>query len=211
MARDAKGEVCTDSGDRSDTFVEAQRWIAQSGIHAIVVPFADAFLPFLPKGSPSIQRSFPLLLSAIKACAMLHQRQRELDDQGRVIATLDDYEMVVPLLDDCFKLLASGGLTPAVRRVVEAVVAGEEISLSSLAKRLDRAKSTVSEQVHQAIEGGWLGNLECQKGLPSRLVRKDPLPDGNVSGLPSVDQLQRMRSATKSPTVSLLTLNEINA
>ena len=190
QAREAKGEVCVDSDDRSSTFIAAQKWIAQSGNHAVVIPFVDALLPHLHKGSVTILRSFPMLLSAIKACAMLHQRQRERDDRGRIIATLDDYEMVAPLLDDCFKLLASGGLTPAVRRVVENVPVGKEISLTKLAKKLGRAKSTVSEQVQQALDGGWLGNREWNQGLPYRLRRRDPLPDGNVSGLPSVDQLR---------------------
>lgn len=97
---------------------------------------------------------------------------------------------LLPLLDDCFKLLASGGLTPAVRRVVENVPVGKEISLTKLAKKLGRAKSTVSEQVQQALDGGWLSNWEWNQGLPYRLRRKDPLPDGSVSGLPSVDQLR---------------------
>ena len=66
----------------------------------------------------------------------------------------------------------------------------KEISLTDLAKKLDRCKSTVHEHVQQAIVGGWLRNLEWKPGLPSRLRRKDPLPDGNVSGLPSVDQLR---------------------
>ena len=132
---------------------------------------------------------------------MLHQCQRERDARDRIAATLTDYEMVAPLLDDCFKLLASGGLTPAVRRVVETVEVGEEISVTDLAKRLERAKSTVSEHVQQAIDGGWLGNLEWRKGFPFRLRRKDPLPDGNLSGLPSVNELRRiMGSDTKSRT-----------
>ena len=117
MARDAKGEVCADSDGRSDTFIAAQKWIAQSGNHAVVIPFVDALLPHLHKGSVTILRSFPMLLSAIKACAILHQLHRELDDQGHIIATLDDYEMVRPLLDDCFKLLRrSASSTASIRR-----------------------------------------------------------------------------------------------
>ena len=134
QARDAEGEVCPDSDDTSSTFIAAQEWIAQLGNHRIVIPFAKAFIPFLHKGSPTIQRSFPMLLSAIKACAMLHQLQRERDNQGRIIATFDDYEMVKPLLDDCFKLLASGGLTPAVRYVVETIDPGEEWSLGEVGR-----------------------------------------------------------------------------
>ena len=210
----------------TEAFIGMQRWIAEYGCHEVAVPFAAKLVPYLPRGA-AVLRSYTLLGSAIQACALLHQRQRGRDDQGRIIATLDDYEIVAPLLDDCFKLLASGGLTPAGRRVVENVPDAGEISLTALAKKLERAKSTVSEQVQQAIEGGWLGNREWKQGLPYRLVRKDALPDGNVSGLPSVEQLrpkmddeQLDLDAELDPTFSqaalealqeLFTLNRINA
>ena len=86
---------------------------------------------------------------------------------------------------------AGGGTSPAVRYVVETIDPGEEWSLTELAKSVGRAKSTVHEHVQQAIEAGWLGNKEWKEGFPSRLVRKDDLPDANLSGLPSVDQLRR--------------------
>ncbi len=189
IARNFSGEGSEHDLLDTEAFKDMQTWIAEYGCHEVAVPFAARLVPFLPRGA-AVLRSYTLLGSAIQACALLHQRQRERDDQGRIIATLADYEMVRPLLDDCFKLLATGGLTPAVRRVVENVPVGKEISLTDLAKKLERAKSTVSEQVQQAIDGGWLSNWEWNQGLPYRLRRKDPLPDGNVSGLPSVDQLR---------------------
>ena len=190
IARVASGEETTHVRLDTDVFLEMQRWIAEYGCHEVAVPFAKILIPFLPRGLV-VQRSYTLLISAIQTSAILHQLQRERDDQNRIIATFDDYEMVRPLLDDCFKLLATVGLTPAVRRVVETIDPGEEWSLTEVANALGRAKSTVHEHVQQAIEGGWLENDEVHWGYPARLKRGQPLPDGNVAGLPSVDQLRR--------------------
>ena len=45
---------------------------------------------------------FRQLLTVIQAVALLHQRQRERDNRGRIIATLADYAIARDVLDEVF-------------------------------------------------------------------------------------------------------------
>ena len=47
-------------------------------------------------------------------------------------------------------------------------------------------KSAVSSRVKNALDWGWLINLEDHKGLPQNLKRGNPIPDDQTS-LPSVE------------------------
>jgi len=60
----------------------------------VVIPFAKLLSNRFPTHKPESRRAFTHLLSLIKAVAVLHQFQRERDDEGRILATLDDYEVV---------------------------------------------------------------------------------------------------------------------
>lgn len=59
----------------------------------VVVPFAEKLPQYFPSSQISIRRDFPRFLCLVKASAALHQYNRSLDDQGRVVATLTDYEL----------------------------------------------------------------------------------------------------------------------
>jgi hypothetical protein len=49
---------------------------------------------------PSNMACSPAVLNLIKAHAILHQASRDRDDQGRIVATVDDYA-IVRELDRC--------------------------------------------------------------------------------------------------------------
>ena len=67
------------------------------------------------------RRDFPQLLALIEASAILHQQQRERDEQGRIIATEADYRIVYDLAAPVFGAAAAEGVTPAVRETVATV------------------------------------------------------------------------------------------
>ena len=71
--------------DRSAVFVALHKWIETDGNHDVVVPFARRLARGLTH-SPDVKRRLKLILSTIKACALLHQVQRDRDsevDRGR--------------------------------------------------------------------------------------------------------------------------------
>lgn len=60
----------------------------------VVIPFAKELTNCLPTYKPECRRAFVHLLSLIRAVALLHQYQRDKNESGSLIATLDDYEVV---------------------------------------------------------------------------------------------------------------------
>lgn len=71
-----------------------------------------------------------------------------------------------------------------VRDTVEAIAEGEIISQSKLGKRLGLTKSTISWRVSQAINMGWLMNVETRSGVPAKLKRTGPLPISQDTTVP---------------------------
>lgn len=59
----------------------------------VVVPFADRVAGVFPVGNVIIRTHFPRFLDYIKSSASLHQYQRERDENGKVVATEQDYEV----------------------------------------------------------------------------------------------------------------------
>jgi len=174
-----------------------QRWLAE-GERRVIIPFACALAALVPSRAVRARRDFKQLLTTIKTLALLSRAKRQRTTSGFIIATIEqDYArargLLVPLMDS----IANEGLTAAIREVVEAVKAGEEIAATELAKRLKLSKSTISWRVRQAIHGGWLANLETRRSYPARLVRGDLLPEQR-SALPTADELAMAFEASKN-------------
>ena len=73
----------------------AQRMLRQ---FPIVIPFAQRLAEQMPHKQVEVRRVFPQVMSMIQSAALLHQRQREIDPDGRLVATGDDYRLVHRLL-----------------------------------------------------------------------------------------------------------------
>jgi hypothetical protein len=124
---------------------------------------------------------------------LLHQAQRERDAKGRIIATLEDYEVVRELVAD---LLAEGLdatisliLRETVAAVQELTKSTEATNYTAVARRLGLDKATALRRVRAAIEKGYVRNLEDRRGREARLVIGEQLPD-DVQVLPFPDDLQ---------------------
>ena len=144
----------------------------------------------MPPVAVRLRRDFKTVLMLIRAHALLHQASRLKDEQGRIIATLEDYAAVRELVADLVAEGVEATVKPEIREVVEAtarlIVEGqEEVRQKDLAAALKLDKSAISRRVAGAIDGGFLKNLEERKGRPARLVLGDPLPaDREVLPLP---------------------------
>jgi hypothetical protein len=64
----------------------------------VVVPFAERLGQLVAHHRVEARRAFLQLLVVIQASALLHQRQRKVDAEGRVLADRDDYELARRLL-----------------------------------------------------------------------------------------------------------------
>ncbi len=154
--------------------VDMQRWLEQSGDRGVVVPFAGALTGLLPDKPVRWRRDITQILSAVQACALLHQRQRERDSQGCVIATLEDYDMVRPLLAVALAPALADSLTDAQRKAVESVRtlcygSEEPVTISAVGRDLNIDRSSASARVRSALEGGYIVNDEPFPNRPAKL------------------------------------------
>jgi hypothetical protein len=171
-----------DESDHGVDFAEwhqLQAWL-QHAEHRVTIPYARTLAEQIPPVAVRLRRDFGALLAMIRAHAILHQQTRTRDAEGRIIATVDDYEVVRDLMADVIAEGVGSTVSPNVRETVEAVeaLAGREgVKLQPIAERLDIDKSNASRRLRVAADGGYVNNLEDKRGKPGRWVVGDPLPD----------------------------------
>lgn len=69
-----------------------------SRIPSAAVPYAEALAEKMGDVAVRLRRDFSVVLSLIKAHAILHQASRERDAEGQVVATLEDYARIRELV-----------------------------------------------------------------------------------------------------------------
>ena len=161
----------------------------------VVVPFARELAAAMGKmaRAPRILRDFARLMSLIKATALLRHHHRQLDSQGQVVATLEDYETVRELVNEMY-IDSTTGATSEVRKLVEAVgeldksrAEGERITVTKIAMHLAITKVAASRRARRAIREGWLVNHETRKGYPAEFAPGEPMPE--TEGLPTLEDM----------------------
>ncbi|CAN5564901.1 hypothetical protein BH23CHL4_BH23CHL4_07970 [soil metagenome] len=172
-----------------------QAWLS-TGERRVTIPYAMELANAIPTIAVRLRRDFGLLMTLIRAHALLHRQNRGSDSEGRIVATLSDYATVRELVAD---LMADGveATVPAsvretvstVREMLKTTPSDPTVSLAKLAKRLDLDKSAASRRVRVAIDREYLKNLEDKRGKPMRLTMGDEMPD-ELDILPSVEMLK---------------------
>jgi MarR family len=185
LARPDRGEGTIDYGP----WHAFQDWLA-AGECRVEVPFAEPLAKLIPPVAVRLRRDFGMLLGLIRAHALLHRAQRERDDRGRILATLDDYAAVRELSAATFAEGVEASVKPETREVVAVVEALNkgEVSVAEIAKALGLDKSAASRRVKVAITRGFLVNHEGAKGKPARIAIGDSMP-GETDILPTPDRL----------------------
>lgn len=171
-----------------------QVWLA-TGERRVTIPFAPTLAGLIPPVAVRLRRDFKLLLTLIRAHALLHRATRDRDDQGRIIAAVADYAAVRVLVEKLFSDGIEATVPATVRETVAAVGAcvGDggvgEVPLTALAKKMGLDKSSVHHRVRKAIERGYLVNREEKRGMSARIALADPLPD-EIEILPDPEVLE---------------------
>jgi biotin operon repressor len=185
-------EACGDQSGALDyaKWHALQRWII-AGECRVVVPFAAALAELIPPVAVRLRRDFTMLLTLIKAHALLHRKQRTRDQDDRVVASLEDYAAVRGLLLHLFAEGVEATVSDTVRKTVEAVeqLGGLEVSAAAVGRLLELDRNTVHHRIRKALERGFLVNSETRKGHPSKLSKGEPIPDGTEI-LPSIKDLR---------------------
>ena len=98
----------------------AASWLSLEGERWVRVPYASVLVAPIPKEEVRMRRDFTQVLSFVEAHAFLHQRSRERDEDGAVLANRDDYAAAYRLLGSALAVTMNS-VTDAERETVEAV------------------------------------------------------------------------------------------
>ena len=174
-----------------------QTWLELGGNRDVVIPYAHELADRVDKSAVRMRRDFMTILNLISTHAILHQLNRELDQNERIIATLDDYRVVYHLIIDQVSEGIDKAVNTDIRKTVEKVVelskGACEVSQIKLAEGMNLSRSTISRRVKVAIEMGYLTNNEDRRGQPHRLLPGDSLPT-DTRVLPTPDDLENFFS-----------------
>jgi hypothetical protein len=167
-----------------------QEWL-ESGEHRVEITFAEQIDEKIDQDSVAVRlrRDYGALLSLIRAHALLHRETRDRDQEGRILAQIEDYAAVRELVAEIMAEGTRVAVPQAVRDTVEAVgrlirwTENEDgvpvvvpVKRAALAKELKLDPSTVSRRYGAAVALGYLENLETRERRPVKLVLGDPLP-----------------------------------
>jgi hypothetical protein len=171
-----------------------QTWL-EYGKHRVVIPYAGALAEKMGDVAVRLRRDFSVVLSLIKAHAILHRATRGRDEHGRIIATPADYARVRELVSGLIAEGVEATVPKAVRETVEAVDNvidgwGEEHATNkAIADELEIDKAAASRRVRAAIGRGYLKNLEDRRGQPARIVLAESMPEDQEI-LPAPEELE---------------------
>ena len=169
-----------------------QGWL-ETQDNRVTVPYAARLASLVPPIAVRLRRDFGALLNLIRAHAILHRATRDTDQDGRVIATVEDYARVREIVADLVSEGVESAVPPTVRETVEELRnlrADEDgpATIADLAKELKLDKSAAWRRVRSAMDRGYIKNLEDRKGRPARLVPAESLPE-DVEILPTPERL----------------------
>jgi hypothetical protein len=167
---------------------DLQIWLA-SAEHRVAVPYARALADLVPPVAVRLRRDFRAVLSLVRAHAILHQVSRERDEEGRIVASFEDYAVVRDLVADVISEGVESTVPVTVRELVRVVAdADGPVTIARLAELLKLDKSATSRRWQNARNRGYLKNEETTKGKPARIVLGEPLPE-DIKILPSPERL----------------------
>ncbi len=182
-----------------------QDWLERAGERRVTIPYAHALAGLADGRAVRLRRDFGAVLNLIRAHAMLHQRSRERDEQGRIVACIADYAATYELVHDIVSEGVQASVKPEIREAVEAVRAldvsnGQTVTYKRVGEFLNLDKSSAMRRCQVALREGYLINKQERKGQPASLSVGEPLPE-DAQILPSPERLMSLPSpaATAQP------------
>jgi len=132
----------------------------------VVVPFAERIAEHFPTGRVEARRAFPHLMGMIQSSALLHQLQRKIDGDGRIVASLVDYQLARSLTRGPLSRLLGGGISDAARRFHARVSdwAGDRFTTTEAANQDKKSPQTVRDWLRELAEAGAVEQVEPAKG-----------------------------------------------
>jgi hypothetical protein len=153
--------------NNSDTIIQrhhaAQRMIKS---RTVVIPFAGQIAERFDCERVEARRAYPHLMSMIQASALLHQFQRQLDDDGRIVASTDDYQLARHLVRGPLARLLGGRISDAAIRYHDRLKAwaGGKFTTTEAVKHDRASDRAVRGWLNELADAGAVEQLDAPKG-----------------------------------------------
>jgi hypothetical protein len=161
----------------------------------VLIPYAEKLADAMASYRVEARRAYPQVVSMIQASALLHQRQRQVDSDGRLLAAADDYQLARYLLGLPMARQLGGRISEPAMRFLERLrewFGPEKIFTTPDAKRKEsRSKSSVYGWLAELHDAGMVDKVEAQRGNRAaqwRLSSNAPDPDATAV-LPPVENV----------------------
>jgi hypothetical protein len=224
-------------------WIDLQRWLALDGPYEVVIPYLDAIgAAFNSRANSSAGRKeYPLrvrrdaaaLKAAIGASAILHKAQREVHEDRRIVATIDDYRLAHSVIDSSAAEAHHLVIPETALAVVEAMEklgangpAGAKVTVRALQGKLGVSSTSVTAaRLFEAIEAGLIEIVEhpfgksyfersprYYKTLVSSENTKELIKTGReLCVFPTADEVARACTLPQSPTANSETAEQNSA
>lgn len=216
----AQTKRIVDASDRADedghTGYAAFVLLKHHALHRLLhkyevrLPFASQLGTFLKKRTShtvETRRAYPLLKQTVKAVALLYQRQRKIVD-GRLIATLEDYETARQLLDGWYQKIVAETVPESAANLftnIEQLQAAGKIPTTFGAEHLREnnlgSRPTLYRWMSQLVDAGAASRLDSNlptKGSAKPKASWTLVEDGlkaAASVLPTLEELTKAADA----------------
>lgn len=152
------------------------------------MPFAPMLADLFQSRRIEARRAFPHLISLIQTSALLHQRQRQRNSSGDIVATVDDYRIAKGILNKPLLQQLGGGLSNATERFLERMSDSGVLTFTTTdASRRECRKfsaRSVRGWLHEAFDAGRIEMLSPAQG--PRPARWQLLRDIPIESEPSI-------------------------
>jgi hypothetical protein len=134
----------------------------------IVIPFARRLGELFTSDRVEVRRAFPQLMSMIETSALLHQHQRQVDSDGRLVATADDYQLARHLLAGPMSRLLGGRISESARRFYDRLAGrfavDQKFTTTEAANSESVSRRAVTGYLVELCDVGAVAQIEAHKG-----------------------------------------------
>jgi hypothetical protein len=130
----------------------------------IMIPFSEKLRHALPANRIEARRTIGHLLSFIQTVALLHQFQRPKDGQGRIIASVADYEIVRKYLSVPLARSLGKTLTPGAEELLKIVKDYDTFTIAEAATVAEISYNTANSRIKELRNAGQIEMKQLSVG-----------------------------------------------
>ena len=157
------------------------------GAPDIMLPFAGALAAKFPTERLESRRAIGMVMSCVQSLALLRRRQRQVTEDGRIIATLCDYADARRLLAQPMARGLSGKLQDSVREFYKLLnkqtFADDDYTTADAARKIKVNVRTAQRHLRALAGAGYVRQVEPGRGARPAIWAPEPNAPAEISDL----------------------------